>query len=262
MPISGYRIIASTSNGNEIRLYNRNTRKKKVIASPEKSSFMYPIFVDSTHILWEISEPVNGSYGGGSGLVLYDIAKQRSETIRHPVYAYKKYSIIEGIYRWRNSIAYIITLPVDSFYSYHSKFESNGTVIVDLQKEEYKDLFSKVAVDSNGNILYLDDDHELRSEKNYLIRYNSSGKQIGKKELPFKYDHAYMSPSAAYLLYVGLDEHFYLVNLKTFRKVRMPLPARELHSITWSQDCGKFAVVQDSEEFGDTDVLWLFRISY
>jgi uncharacterized protein with WD repeat len=62
------------------------------------------------------------------------------------------------------------------------------------------------------------------------------------------------------MFYDDYKSSFYLINLETFEKAKILLPDREIHSVTWSDDSKKFAIVQDHESLSDTDKIRLFKV--
>jgi dipeptidyl aminopeptidase/acylaminoacyl peptidase len=84
-PISGYRILASTLAGNEIRIYDRGTREIAVLAKPETGYLTNPVFSpDGRGLAFSLADAVNGSYGGGIGIANADLETGAVE-ILYPV---------------------------------------------------------------------------------------------------------------------------------------------------------------------------------
>jgi WD40 repeat protein len=106
-------------------------------------------------------------------------------------------------------------------------------------------------------LIFLDDDHELIADKNLLIKYKDN-KIVYKKELKFKYSKAWLSPHGKYLLYY--DNDIFLMNIDSFKKVKLKLPQTEVYSIAWSEDEGRLAIVQGHQTLEDTDLISFFNL--
>jgi len=74
-PISGFRALARTMAGNEIRIWDRKTRRTRVLAAPTQGSFGSPSFApDGRTVAFGLQEAVNGAYGGMVGIGRVDLA--------------------------------------------------------------------------------------------------------------------------------------------------------------------------------------------
>ncbi|HEU0064707.1 MAG TPA: hypothetical protein VFQ58_06735 [Flavisolibacter sp.] len=257
-PITGYRVLASTTKGNDIKIYNRSKKLYEVIAIPGKSFFLDPEFLGPSGISFKVGAAVNGSYGGGTGLNIFNLSTKKTDTILRPNQKFGNFSLAGAIQKYNYDICFTSCEPVDSF-TYRYLLRNPKGVIIYFGKGYLKDLDLKVAINEQDNILYLDDDHDHVSDTNFLIKYNQNI-QVSKTPLLFEYNKAYLSPNGQYMFYEDSKSNFYLINLQSFEKVKIILPDREIHSITWSPDFKKFAIVQDHETFTDTDKIRLFKI--
>jgi uncharacterized protein with WD repeat len=70
-----------------------------------------------------------------------------------------------------------------------------------------------------------------------------------------------LSPNGKYLLCYNYKVEVYLVSTETFKKIKFKLANTEIHSITWSEDSKKIAIIQTHEEMCKTDKLLLYRIN-
>jgi hypothetical protein len=257
-PITGYRVLAKTLKGNEIKIYNRTLKSYEVIAVPGKTFLTDPCFFDSVSITYKVGEAVNGSYGDGAGINIINLAKKQTDTLLKAAEKFGNYPLAGSIRKYKNTICYTLCDPVDSFTYRHLLVSPKG-VIIDFGKGYLKGLDSKVIIDDQSNVLYLDDDHTFSHEKNFLVKYDANLK-VSKKQIKFRYHQAYLSLDGKYMFYQDYNSGFYLVNLNTSEKAKITLPNREVHSVTWFAGCRKFAIVQDHEGMPDTDKISLFDI--
>lgn len=257
-PITGYRVLVKTTKGNSIKTYNRTNKKYEVIATPNKDFLLDPAFLDSSTVSYKVGAAVNGSYGGGAGLNLINLTIKETDTILKPTQKFGQFPLAGEIQKYKNNICYTLCEPLDSF-TYRYTLRNKTSILVDFGEGSLKNLDSKVAIDEHNNILYLDDDHNHVSDTNFLKTYNQY-LEVSKKPLLFEYHNAYLSPNGQYMFYDDYKSNFYLINLQTFEKVKIALPDREIHSVTWSADYKKFAIVQDHETISDTDKIRLFKI--
>lgn len=84
-PISGYRILAETLAGNEIRIYDRGTRRIDVLAKPETDYFADPVFSpDGRQLAFSLAGALNGAHGGNVGIANADLEAGTVEVV-YPV---------------------------------------------------------------------------------------------------------------------------------------------------------------------------------
>jgi hypothetical protein len=263
VPISGKRVLAETLNGNKIKMYNRLSKQYEIIASPEQTFLLDPIFLDSTSIIYKVGEAVNGAYGGGVAFNQINLLTKTNK----PFYTIQKnhglFNLVGDIYRTTNETYYTVYVPQDSAswmanrYS-HLLLSSNG-IVHDFGKGSFKSIEGKFGIDKEGDFIYLDDDHDLRADKNILIKYKEN-KIVYKKELTFEYDKASMSPNGKYLLFYNNDNGIFMMNTDTFTKIKLALPETEVYSVVWSDNSSKLAIVQGHEKLQDTDLISLFDV--
>jgi len=263
VPISGKRVLAETLTGNNIKIYNRLSKKHDIIASPEKTFLLDPIFLDSTTIIYKVGDAVNGAYEGG---VAFNQINLQTKTNK-PLYPVQKdhglFHLAGGIYRICNETYYTVYIPQDSSswmannYA-HLLLHSNG-IAHDFGKGPFKSLEGKLGIDKEGALLYLDDDHQLKAEKNMLIKYKDN-KIVYQKELEFEYHKASMSPNGKYLLWYDYDNGIFIMDTDSFTSTKLALPETEVYSIAWSDSSTRLAIVQGHEKLADTDLISLFRL--
>jgi WD40 repeat protein len=263
VPISGKRVLAETLNGNKIKIFNRLSKQYEIIASPEHTFLLDPMFLDSTTIVYKIGDAVNGAYGGG---VAFNQINLLTKTIK-PLYTAQQnhslFNLVGDIYKTVNGSYYTIYIPQDSStwmankYS-HLLMDTKG-VVHDFGKGSFRSIEGKLGIDEEGNLIFLDDDHDLRADKNILIKYKDN-KIVYKKELTFEYNKASISPNGKYLLFFNNDNGIFIMDTNTFTKTKLTLPDTEVYSVVWSDNSTKLAIVQGHEKLKDTDLISLFDV--
>lgn len=94
-PISGKRVLAETQAGNEIYVYDLETKKNREIAAPQSGYFDSPkSHPTEDKITYAICDATNGAYGGSVGVGVYDAAKDSARTILAPAKHFELYDLI------------------------------------------------------------------------------------------------------------------------------------------------------------------------
>lgn len=77
-PITGFRLLAETQEGNDIQAFDCETRQSKLIAAPAKGYLDNPVFVEGgSALLYTQNEGVNGSYAGTISIEKFDLQQNR-----------------------------------------------------------------------------------------------------------------------------------------------------------------------------------------
>ena len=263
VPISGKRVLAETLTGNTIKIYNRLAKRYETIATSEKTFLLDPIFFDSSTVIYKTGDAVNGAYGGGIALNKINLATNRMEIIYPAKKDHGLFNLVGDIYQSDNDAYFTVYIPQDSASwmanNYSHLLSSSSGVVHDFGKASFKNLEGKYAIDKDGILLFLDDDHEMRADKNVLIKYKSN-KVLSKKELAFEYRKASLSPNGKFLLYFDFDNHIFLIDTETFKKIKLALPETEVYSIVWSGKSDRLAIIQGHGKLQDTDLITLFDV--
>ena len=230
----------------------------EVLAFSKQAFPLDPEFLDSVSVSYNVGAAVNGAFEGGVGLNIINLITQKIDTIVRPVKKFGNFASVGVIHKYKNSICYTLCDPLDSF-TYRYMLVDSQREIISFGEGYFKDLDGKVVIRGQNDVLFLDDNHEMRSDKDFLIVYRQNI-QVLKKPITFKYSKGHLSPNGKYMFYDDLKSNYYLIDLETFNKTRIMLPQREIHSVTWSADCQKFAIVQDHESLSNTDKIRLFKI--
>jgi len=263
VPLSGKRVLAETLAGNFIKLYRRNTKQYQTLAVPVNGFLLEPIFVSAATLYYKIGAAVNGAFGGAVGLRQYNLLSKRDSMVYTPRKSFGNAHLIGEIFPTSHGADYLVWLPQDKGFGYMAneyavELRARHTLLYSFGKLKFKNLTDKVAIAADGDIIYLDDQHELRSQKNYLVRYQ--GKRVAfRKTLDADYQGAYLSPDGGHVLICPYDGKPYLLNTSTLTRTTLALPAREIYSAVWSSTSKQLAVIQD-DGTQDTDVVSVFTM--
>lgn len=76
-PISGFRLLAEPQKGNQICVFNMDTRSKTVVATPETGYYIDAPLVsrDGKFVAYQVCDALKGEWGGSVGVGLCDIAQ-------------------------------------------------------------------------------------------------------------------------------------------------------------------------------------------
>lgn len=81
-PISGLRVVAETEAGNDIQLFDCQTKESRRIAAPDKGYLDNPSFVeDGSALVYTQNEAVNGAFAGAIGVERLDLRLDRKSTL-------------------------------------------------------------------------------------------------------------------------------------------------------------------------------------
>lgn len=81
-PLTGMRSLAETMAGNDIQIFNCDTKKTESIATPSSGYLDTPEFVaDDSSVLYTVNEAVNGAMGGPVSVQRVDLQTGKTETL-------------------------------------------------------------------------------------------------------------------------------------------------------------------------------------
>jgi hypothetical protein len=78
------RVLAQTMDGNNIKLYNRNSKKSEILVNPKNNFLLNPEFLDSIIVIYNLGAAVNGACEGSVGLNTINIKTKKTEAIYTP----------------------------------------------------------------------------------------------------------------------------------------------------------------------------------
>ena len=266
VPISGKRVLAQTLEGNPIKIYNRRSQQREMVASPAQGFLLEPAFANGSTLWYKLGGATNGAYGGAIGARKYDLRTERDSSVFAPKKHFGLPTLLGTFQPSTQGLTYLVWEPRDNGYDgwmaneYKVSLRNLTAVKHSFGKMGFKDLDSRVAIAPSGDVIYLDDQHELRSQKDYLFRYHN-GKIASRKLFASEHQKFHLSPNGNYALISDYDSKPYLLNTTTFAKTPLELPDTEIYQAVWSENSKRLAVVQALEDASqDTDVVSVFTV--
>ena len=257
------KLYANAYKGNNIKVFNQVTHSTEVVASAATNFLLDPFFADSIHLIYKLGAQVNGPYGAGISFNEVNLQSKQIRPISLPTIKSFQYVLAGKAILVNKRLAYTLYSPADSGSSmagrYHHLLISGKDTLHDFGVQNFTNLNHKFAYNRDNQLVYLDDQHYMAEDTNYLLTYKGH-RMPEKKAIHFKYDKSYLSTGGKYLLYITSEEEIYLLNLKNLRKTKIELPARDLHAVAWNEDESKIALVQDHETMAGTDKITIFNI--
>lgn len=256
------KFYAASYLGNSIKVFNRENGAIYEIAKPVNNYLLDPFFLDSVNVVYKTGDRVNGPYGSGISLSSVNISTKKTTLIRQPVIKYRLYDLIGEPYLINNKLAYTVYSPADSGGGVASEYlhlllSSNDT-LQNFGIRKFTNLSNKFAYNGHNEWLFLDDEHFMAEDTNYLVIHKDN-ELLSKKPLPDDYVKGYLSPHGKYLIYITQNLEVILLNTTNFSQTKLEVPKREIHAVVWNTMGNKLAIVQDHEYVG-TDVLYIFSV--
>ena len=260
-PISGFRVLAETLAGNDIRIFRRDGKGITTLATPASGYLSDPIFApDGMHVVYSLGDATNGAWGGNVGIGRVSIDGKNNE-ILYP--ALKEF----GLFHLIGPKQYVGTRLV----ALRSKPTSAGTYIANSYSYELLDLGPPTKV------VYAWTDHESNerpqgfgaSADGTLLVYDHGWRQVGTKMKRARNpstddDPGILSPDGRTIAVVESSD----LNLRD-RETQKPLKAikvkGEIRAVAWSHDSHRVAVVSTrykdaGQEIFDHDEIAIFGL--
>ena len=261
-PIGKKKIIAGALQGNSIKIFNKSTGAVSLLASPSLKFFLDPVFFDSVTVLFKTGDAVNGPFGGGVSLSRINLLSQKQEMVQMPEIKHQFYKLIGDVYKIKKKPAYIVYSPEDSGRGMANEYAhlllSGKDTLHHFGIRRFCNLDNKIAIDKSDHIVYLDT-RMSDEDTSFIVTYQGNN-IIDKKPILFDYKEAFLSPGGRFLLYFTGDNEVFIANTGNFEKTGLGLPPKDIHSITWSLDGSKLAIVVDYPQKPYTDILYLFEV--
>jgi hypothetical protein len=261
-PISGKRVLAQTLAGNPLKLYHRDTKKRETVASPATGFLLEPTFVNSATLYYKVGAATNGAYGGAVGLRQYNLLSKRDSVLYAPRKSFGNAHLIGDVYLMPQGASYLIWLPQDEGYymatEYLATLRTPWALLHSFGKMGFKNLEGRISVAEGGDIVYLDDQHKLRRQQNYFVRYHSTS-IVYKKLITDQYQRASLSPDGRRVLICPYEDKPFILEITTFKRTTLALLDTEVYSAVWSATSDKLAIVQD-DGTQDTDIILVFTV--
>ncbi len=258
------RLYADSYTGNNIKIFDKATHRSGEVAQPGVNYLLEPFFADSLHLIYKLGARVNGPYGAGISFNEVNLKTRSVRPISLPTIKFFQYSLAGKAYLINKRLAYTLYSPADSGSGmtglYSHLLISNKDTLHNFGVKKFKILDNKFAYNRENQLLYLDDQHFMAEDSNYLLVYKGDRLE-DRKVIDFKYSRAALSSTGKYMLYITDAFDIYLVNLRNFRETKIALPARNLHAVVWNENDTKVALVQDHESQAGTDKIYVLGVN-
>ncbi|MGJ7030713.1 hypothetical protein [Niabella hirudinis] len=263
-PLGNARIVAGSLGGNDIRIFDLQSKKTTVVVAAPRGFLMEPVFTDSARIIYKTGDAVNGPYAAGISFSRYNLVTKKTELLRGARIQHRLYDLMGEVYGSGNQYAFTVYSPQDSApglaneYA-HLLMRGNDT-LHQFGIRHFSNLDFKFALLPRNQLVYLDDNH-LMTEDTSFLAYYQAGKLIAKKPVDFEFVKAWLSPDGRFLFYTNNKQEAFVVRISDFSKTQLPLAKKEIHSVVWASDGGQVAIVQDHDAIIGTDILRLFTVN-
>lgn len=125
-PISGKRLLAESQKGNQLYSFDLTMRKPTLVTAPEAGYIDSPLASpDGKTVAYELCDAINGAWGGGVGVGLYDVASGKSKVVLAPAKHFELFDLVSAEFWVGDSLIVTRKTPL-----------SSGTFIADKYKTE------------------------------------------------------------------------------------------------------------------------------
>ncbi|MBK9586276.1 MAG: PD40 domain-containing protein [Alphaproteobacteria bacterium] len=261
LPISRYRVLASTLEGNEIRIYDRTANTSRTLAKPEAGYLTEPIFSpDGKQVAYSIGGAVNGAYGGNVGLGRVSIVSELNETLVPPTKTHGLFHLVNAKGFQSDRLLVIRCIPV-----------KEGTFLSD----EYRcDLLGADSLDTDiysWGTRTLDDMNTFSFvpvAKDNLLVFDRGWRQVkqtsgtpSQTNLDYLSDPGAVSPNGLQTAHTS-GSTVYIRDLVTGRLQRQFEVGGQIQELMWAPTSNRLAVIvtERLEPFSH-DTLFVFSIT-
>ncbi|MBO9617730.1 MAG: hypothetical protein J7539_01735 [Niabella sp.] len=264
LPVAGKKITAAALKGNDIKIFSIKEGKAQTVAAPQARGFLLdPVFTDSSTLFYKTGDAVNGPYAGAIALNRLNLLTKKTELLRSAKIRHRLYDLVGNIYGTGNNYSYIVYSPQDSTSGLASEYEHlllhDKDTVQDFGIRRFTNLEFKFALLPKKTLVYLDDNHLMTDDTSYIV-YFEKGKTVSKKPINFEFSKAWLSPDGTYMAYLDSSAACYVLRLSDFSRTPVPLPKKEIYSLTWSDNGQRLAIVQEHPKIPKTDMLYLFTV--
>jgi hypothetical protein len=162
-PISGYRDLAASLAGNEIRIHNLERDQHTTVARPSAGlSLCEPVFTDKG-VLFALSDAVNGAWAGAVGVGMADLATGEQKILYQPVKEHDLYHLVRKFTLWDDACLVLRMRPL-----------TGGAYLADAYAYELVDA-------AGNNVLYSWGEHDLGDDVQADCRICPSGLEVYDK---------------------------------------------------------------------------------
>lgn len=263
-PVASRKITAATQKGNDVKVFFVKDKKTQTIAAPQAKGFLLdPVFTDSATIIYKTGDAVNGPYAGGVALYRLNLLTKKAALLRGAQIRHRLYDLMGNIYGTGSNYSYMVYSPQDSASGLANEYRHlllrGADTVQDFGIRRFTNLDFKFAVLPQKQLIYLDDNHLMTGDTSYIVHFKD-GKTVSKKPINFEFTRAWLSPDGKYLAYLDSNAFCYVLRINDFSRSRVPLPLKEIYSVTWSDNGRQLAIVQEHPKIPDTDELYLFTV--
>lgn len=130
-PITGKRVLADSQQGNQIMVWNRATKEKKVLAKPTKGYYDEPMLnADGSVLVYSKNDATNGAWGGQVGVGILDLRNNKELSGIEPQKHHELYDLIGPTWLSGNAVNAVIRTP-KAGGTYLADEYANATVSID-----------------------------------------------------------------------------------------------------------------------------------
>ncbi|WP_018630282.1 hypothetical protein [Niabella aurantiaca] len=263
-PLGSAKIVAGALKGNDIRIFEFNSKRAVTAVAAPRGFLMDPVFTDSARIIYKTGDAVNGPYAAGISFHRYNLLTKKDELLRGARIQHRLYDLMGEVYGQGDHYAFTVYSPQDSApglaneYA-HLLMRGNDT-LHRFGIRHYSNLDFKFALLPQNRLVYLDDNHLMTEDTSFIVTYQA-GNMISRKPIDFEFTKAWLSPAGNFLFYINSDHEAFVLRISDFSKTPLPIAKKEIHSVVWAEDEKEVAVVQDHDTQPDTDRLYLFSVN-
>lgn len=256
-PISRFRMLARTMEGNDIRLYRRSDKTIRTLAEPSTGFLDSPVFApDGGKIIYAFGDAINGEYGGEVGVGQVSLDGKVGDPLYAPAKDFELFHLVSSPHFAGDRV--LITRSKPTAGGVHLA-ESYTTELLDLGPPA-KPLYTWPGKDPFAEV----QDFAVTPEKEVLV-YDGGWRPVSGKpaDVPGKEaPSGSLSPDTRFMAVMtnsGVD----IVDRATGRILRQLELAGSIQSAVWSPDSKRLAVI-GSEMEGEkfiADLLQVFDIA-
>jgi WD40 repeat protein len=259
-PISRLRVLAANLAGNDIRLFRRDTKAIRVLATPASAYFSDPIFApDGKQVVYSLSGATNGDWGGNIGIARVSIDGSGNEILYPATKDFELYHLIDSkrfigdrlfALRWKPTSAGV---HMAESYLYELLDVGPPTkAVYTWATEKGSEEPMAFCSDEKGEVLVYDGGwHAIAAAK-------SDRKPASEDEMP-----GVPSPDGRLLARAG-DDGLEILEFQSQKVVKTIKVRGGIESVAWSPDSRRFAVVttryREGTEIFDHDEIAVYEL--
>ena len=251
-PIAGW-ITAKTLADNAICVYDIAGGTSQIVAEPSSGHFAFPRFTEKGHIVFAMSDAVNGAWEGDVGVGMVDPAEGTQQVLFEPKRDHGLYHLLLKFEMWNDRIFVLRLRPLDAGtsrymadnYAYELVEGRDGTLLYNWGDKQYD---PEMRVD-------------FRTCPSGVDVYGNGGwRKLGdapspntKKRTPR--DRTCSSPDCAYEAMLRGTQRVVIMRSGHVKPAfQWKAPRGVIQSVTWSPDSSRIVlVINHGTELGEKD---------